>query len=121
MDVYNVTNASGQTLSTSEVEEILKDIGISDDAIATGTEEAIEAYADENNIDLSKVESMAKEQGNDVSGSADTAKQDYEMQLKSLGIPYSVISKGNDAIQSYAAKNGITLPPANGTQLNVVS
>lgn len=122
MDVYNVTNASGETLSKWDVNIMLEDLGISDEAIEEGTEDAIEADAEKNHIDLTQLTDMAKAQGdNDVSGSADTAKTDYDNQLKALGVPADVVSKGPAAVQAYAEKNGINLPPSNGTTLNFKS
>lgn len=122
MDVYNITNASGETLSKWDIDKMLEDIGISDDAIETGTEDAIEADAEKNHIDLTQLTDMAKAQGgNEVNGSADTAKTDYDNQLKALGVPADVVAKGPEAVQAYAAKNGITLPPSNGTTLNFKS
>ena len=122
MDIYNITNASGQTLSRLEVEELLKELGISDDAIKEGTSNAIEEDAQKQNItnlDGKLTELAAK--GGEVQGSSDTAKEDYNTQLKTLGIPDSIIEKGNDAVKTYADKNGITLPLSSGTSLNVKS
>lgn len=122
MDVYSVTNASGETLSKWDVNEMLEELGISDEAIQEGTEDAIEQDADKNHIDLTQLTDMAKAQGgNDVNGSADTAKSDYDSQLKSLGVPADVVAKGPEAVQTYAVKHGITLPPSNGTNLNLKS
>lgn len=122
MNIYNITDASGDILSKYDINEMLEDLGISKEAIDEDTSEAIEADAEKNHIDLTKLINMASEHGNnEVSGSADTAKVDYENQLATLGIPVDVIAKGNDAIQAYALKNGIKLPSSNGTQLNLVS
>lgn len=122
MNIYNITDASGDILSKYDINEMLEDIGISKEAIEEGTSEAIEADAEKNHIDLTKLLDIANKHGcSEVNGSSDTAKADYENQLKTLGIPADVIAKGNDAIQAYAAKNGIKLPSSNGTQLNLVS
>ena len=122
MDIYNVTNASGQTLSRLEVEELLQELGISDDAIRDGTSDAIEADAQKQNItnfDKKLTELAAK--GGEVKGSSDTAKEDYNTQLIALGIPDAIIAKGSDAVKTYADANGIKLPLSSGTSLNFKS
>lgn len=121
MNVYSVTNANGELLSKLEVNELLKEMGISDDAIKTGTEEAIEEYAKSNNVDLTQLTDLALKEGATVSGSADKSKEDYANSLELLGIPADVVSKGDDAVQAYATQNGIILPRSIGTQLNVES
>lgn len=120
MNVYSITDASGDALSTLEVNELLEEIGISSAAIQDGSEAVIEKEANTKHIDLAQLTDLAKKEfkGN-IRGSADTAKQDYQAQLKALGIPDSVIVKGNTAIQDYAFQNGIVLPPASGTSLNL--
>lgn len=120
MNVYSITDASGEALSTLEVNELLEEIGISSDAIKDGTEAAIEKDAESHHIDLTLLPELAKKEfkGN-VGGSADSSKQDYQTQLQALGIPDAIIAKGNDAIQDYASKNGIILPPSSGTALNL--
>jgi len=120
MNVYSVTNANGEFLSKFEVEELLKQIGISDDAIETGTEDAIEQDSTTNGIDLTQITDLALKQGAEVKGSADTVKKDFEAELESLGIPIETIAQGQDAVEAYASQNGITLPPPpSGTQLNI--
>lgn len=124
MDFYGVTNAEGQTLSRVDINEMLEEIGISSEAIQAGTDDAILADAQQQgitNLD-EQLMTLAKEGGgNEVKGSSDTAKQDYETQLKALGIPSDVVTKGQDAIQAYAAQNNIKLPQASGSQFNIVS
>lgn len=122
MNVYSITDGSGQMLSKLEVDELLHELGISDDAITEGTDDAIEKDAAKNKIDLTQLNNMAKEEyGDKVNGSADSAKQDFQSQLKALGIPDSVIIQGNKAVQAYAVQNGITLPSKSGTSLNFKS
>lgn len=119
MDVYSVTNEQGNKLSKDEVNQILSEIGISDDAIKKGTESAIEADALENNVNLNQVAEEALKTGEVVKGSSDSLKQDYDQQLAVIGIPQNIIDKGDDAVKAYAVQNSISLPPASGTQLNV--
>lgn len=124
MDIYSVTNASGETLSRSDVDELLKEIGISDEAIQTGTDTAIEADATKQGIkDLdTQLLALAQKGGTEVKGSADTVKKDFETKLESLGIPKEIIEKGKDAVIAYAAQNNIKLPePPSGATLNFVS
>jgi hypothetical protein len=119
MDVYALTNASGETLSKDEINDLLKEIGVSDEAIKEGTEDAIEEDAQSSGINLNQLGDIAKKE--DVSGSSNKAKEDYDAQLKLLGIPDNVAQEGDVAVQEYASKNHITLPEATGTQLNINS
>lgn len=121
MDVYSVTNAFGEILNKNEVEELLKEIGISSDAITEGTSEAIEADAQDQGIINfeERLTNMAKKTGLTVNGAADKSAEDYQSQLISLGIPNSVIEQGENAIREYASKQGIKLPAATGTNLNI--
>lgn len=122
MDFYGVTNAEGQTLSKIDINEMLQEIGISSEAIEAGTDDAILADAQQHGITNLDEQLMAlAKEGKEVKGSSDTAKQDYETQLKALGIPSDVVTKGQDAIQAFAAQNNIKLPPASGSQFNIVS
>lgn len=122
MNIYGITDATGQMLSKLEVDELLHELGISDDAITEGTDEAIQSDAAKNKIDLTQLSYMAKEEySNKVNGSADSAKQDFQNQLKALGIPESIIIQGSTAIQTYATQKGIKLPAKSGISLNFKS
>lgn len=118
MDIYALTNAKGETLSKDEVNDLLGDIGISDDAIKAGTDSAIEEDADENKINLDQLTDLAKAKGADIKGAADKSKEDYNRNLQTLGIPADIIAKGQPAIQAYAAQNNIRLPESTGSTLN---
>lgn len=52
MNIYGITDAAGESFSRWDINDKLREIGISDEAIEAGTSEAIEAYAESNNIDL---------------------------------------------------------------------
>lgn len=119
MDIYALTNDKNEYLSKEEINAMLKEIGISDEAIQKGDSEAIEADAEKNNIDLDELSTMAKDQGKEISGSGDTAKADYEQDLKTRGIPSDVIAQGQASVQAYADRLGIRLPEATGTSLNL--
>lgn len=120
MNIYALTDSAGDILPRDQVEELLDEIGIPQELIDKGSSEDIQAYATENNIDLSQLTSMAKnETQNKVNGSAATAKGDYEKELKTLGIPEDIIRQGSDAVAVYAAQNGIQLPDNKGTKLNL--
>lgn len=118
MDIYSLTNAKGETLSKDEVNELLGDIGISDDAINAGISSAIEENADENNIDLNQLTDLAKNKGTDIKGAADKSKEDYNRTLQTLGIPADIIAQGQPAVQAYAAQNNIRIPESTGATLN---
>src|SRR5574344_33534 len=96
MNVYAITNAQGENYSTYEVNQKLEELGIPSDVIEQG-EDAIEEYAQEKSITLPKSDertqpqTQTKAQPKEVKGSNDTAKNDYEWQLKAAGIPQSVI------------------------------
>lgn len=119
MDIYSITNEKGEFLSKDEINEMLGKIGISDQAIESGDQDAIEADAKQNNIDLNRLQTIAKTPENELNGSADTAKQDYERELKTRGIPNDIIAQGQAAIQAYADKMNIRLPENSGTTLNL--
>lgn len=124
MDIYSITNASGEMLSKIEVEELLKEMGISEDAILEGTTEAIEEDAQNQGITNfdEQLADMAKQIGaKELNGSADKSKENYKAQLIALGIPSDIIDKGESAIKAYAAKNGIKLPNSKGINLNIKS
>jgi len=121
MNVYALTDANGEILSKLEIDELLKEIGISDEAIEEGTEDAIEKDAQTNDINLNRLTALASKQGNEVSGAAEKAKDDFESELKSLGIPLQKISEGKEAVEAYAKANGIKLPePPNGALFNAL-
>ncbi|MFA7658097.1 MAG: hypothetical protein WCY19_01540 [Candidatus Gastranaerophilaceae bacterium] len=122
--IYAITNAEGQTLDKWDVNQKLKDLGIPEDIINQG-EDAIEKYAQENAIDLTSLQVKQTDetsQTQPINGASDKVKEDFEAQLTNLGIPTDVIKEGKEAVEAYAAQNGITLPqPPSGTQLNVKS
>lgn len=121
MDIYAITNDKNEFLSKDEVNEMLRNMGISDTTIEQGDEDAIEAEAKQNNIDLSKLQTIARTQDRELNGSADTAKQDYERDLKTRGIPNEIIAQGQAAVQAFADKSGIRLPEFTGATLNIQS
>lgn len=117
MDIYAITNASGDTLDEYDVNQKLKDLGIPDDVIEKG-ETDIEDYAYYNNINLDNLQT--KQNNKEIKGSNDKIKQDYQKELETLGIPTTVIQKGSEAVTAYADKKHISLPkqPTTGNSLN---
>jgi len=121
MNVYGVTNAMGSTLTKTEIDDILKDLGISEEAIKDGSSSAIEKDAETNKIDLTQLTYLAKEQGASELNGADP-KEDFEKELTSLGVPTDVIFQGKSAVEAYAATNGIQLPtPPAGASFRYVA
>lgn len=118
MDIYALTNAKGEAISKGEIDDLLEDIGISDDAIKKGTTDAIEEDAEKNNIDLNQLTKLAKEKDADISGAADKAKEDYKRTLQTLGIPADIIAQGQPAVQAYAAQHNIRVPETSGSNIN---
>jgi len=111
MNVYGVTNAMGETLSKLEIDEMLQDLGISEEAIKDGTSSAIEQDAELNKIDLKQLTYLAQEIGASELTGTDPQK-DFNKELATLGVPADVIYQGKSAVDAYAAKNGIKLPAA---------
>lgn len=123
MSIYAITNAEGQTLDKWDINKKLEDMGIPDDVIEQG-ETAIENYAQDNNIDLSQLQVKLEKQTSQppLSGAADKNKAEFEAKLEALGIPKEIIDQGKEAVEAFAAQNGIKLPPPpSGSQLNVKS
>lgn len=119
MNIYAITDGSGSTLSKYDIDARLQDMGIPEDVIAEG-ESAISDYADANSIDLTQIASdVAKE--NPIAGSAFSAKEDNENELKLLGVPEDIIQQGHAAVQEYAFQNNIKLPYQVGSQMNFMS
>lgn len=122
MNVYALTDANGDILSKLEINDLLKELGISDKAIEEGTEDAIEKDAKKNDINLNQLTDLASKQGNEVNGAAEKAKDDFESELKALGIPLQTIDEGKEAVEAYSQANGIKLPqPPTGAQFNALS
>lgn len=124
MDFYGVTNADGKMLSKDDINEMLEEIGISSDAIEDGSDSAIETDAQKLgivNLDEQLTNLARGDGGKEIKGAGDTAKQDYETQLQTLGIPSDILIKGPNEVQAYAAQNNIRLPQASGAQFNIVS
>lgn len=122
MNVYAVTDANGDSLSKSEIDNLLKEIGISAEAIEDGSSDAIEQDAEKNDINLNQLTSLASKQGTEVNGATEKAKDEFESELKALGIPLQTIDEGKEAVEAYAKTNGITLPqPPSGAQFNALS
>lgn len=121
--VYSITGVGGEDFEKSYIDQQLEDLGIPQDIIEQG-EEAIKQYASQNSIDLVSFESDMSEQtaSDKVKGANETAKQDYQVQLQSLGIPSEKIQEGDMAVKTYAAEKGITLPPPpdKGMNLNIM-
>lgn len=121
MNIFGVTNAAGQTLSRWDINDILEEIGISEDAIKDGSSTAIEKDANKNKIDLTQLTILAKQQGTELNGTDDKAKEEFDTRLKNLGIPDNIVEKGKEAVDAYAAEHNIKLPdPPSGTQMNFV-
>lgn len=122
MNIYGVTNAEGQTLSRWDINDILEEMGISEEAIKDGSSTAIEKDAAKNKIDLDQLTYLAKQEGaTEVKGADDKNKEAFETELANLGIPAETIAKGKDAVMAYASQNGIELPkPPSGTQMNFI-
>lgn len=115
--------STGEKMDGFDIEKKLTDLGIPEDIIGQGPD-AVKQYADENNIDLSKIQPPEKHESNDskVKGSGDSIKQEFEAKLEELGIPKETIEKGKEAVEAYAKENNITLPaPPSGTKLNFKS
>lgn len=123
MNIYALTDAQGNTLSTFEINDMLKDLGISADAINKG-EDAIEQEAKQdgiNNLEKS-LQDMVASKDTTVKGAGDKVKTDFEQELEALGVPKEVVAKGKEAVEAYAAQNNITLPkPPSGAGLNLLS
>lgn len=123
MSIYAITNAEGQTLDKWDINKKLEDLGIPEDIIQQG-EKAIDDYAEDNGIDLSQLQVKLEDKTSkpSLSGANDKNKEEFEAQLEALGIPKETIEKGKEAVEAYAAQNGIILPqPPNGTQINIKS
>jgi len=119
MDIYSITNSEGEKLSKTEINDMLQDLGISDDAIKQGTSDAVEEDAEKQGITNLDAQVEAKVKKDGISGASDSAKKDYESELKADGVPDDVIKKGSAAVQEYAQQNAINLPKATGTTLNL--
>lgn len=119
MNIYAITDASGNSVDKYEIDQKLEDLGIPEDVIQEG-ESSIQQYADAQGIDLGQVQTDEAKKTS-MAGSSVTAKEDYSNNLKTLGIPEDVISQGQNAIQIYAEQNGIKLPQSKGTQMNLLS
>lgn len=123
MNIYGITDAQGQVLSILDINEMLKDLGISEDAINKGTD-AIEQEAQADGIkDLEKsLKDMVAAKDPTVKGSGDKIKGDFEKELEALGVPKEVVQQGKEAVEAYAAQNNIKLPkPPSGIELNLMS
>lgn len=122
MDIYSVTNSANEMLSKYDIDDMLKALGIPDETIDEGAD-AIEEYAQQNSINLGKLNEMVKETDSDtINGSADKVKEDFNFELEMTGIPSDVIQEGQDTVEAYALKNGIMLPPPpSGINLNIQS
>lgn len=123
MNIYALTDAQGNALSAVEINDMLKNLGISAGAIEQG-EAAIEQEAQQDGIkDLEKsLQDMVAAKDPKVKGSGDKVKGDFEQKLESLGIPKEIIQQGKEAVEAYAAQNNITLPkPPSGAELNLLS
>lgn len=123
MNVYAITDTQGNALSALDINDMLKDLGISEEAINKG-EDAIEQEAKQDGIkDLEKsLKSMVADKDPTVKGAGDKAKNDFDQELETLGVPKEVVQQGKKAVEAYAAKNGIKLPkPPSGTEFNLLS
>lgn len=73
MNIYGITNASGEGFSRWDINDKLREMGISDEALQAGTSEAIEAYAESNNIDLDSMLASFQAQGTPPAQQKDSA------------------------------------------------
>ncbi len=119
MNIYGITNDQNEFLSKDEVNQLLLGLGVSEEVVLSGDVDAIKEDAEKNNIDLSKLSEIAREPKDEIKGSNDTAKEDYEQELLARGIPNNVIVQGQAAIQAFADKMLIKLPDSSGTNLNL--
>lgn len=123
MNIYALTDAQGNSLSIVDINDMLKDLGISEDAIKKG-EAAIEQEAQQDGIkDIEQsLKDMVAAKDATIKGSGDNAKEDFEFKLEAFGVPKEVVMQGKEAVESYAAQHNITLPKApSGTELNLLS
>lgn len=123
MNIYALTDAQGNALSTLDINDMLKDLGISEEAINKG-EDAIEQEAKQDGIkDIEKsLKDMVAAKDPTVKGAGDKVKVDFDQELETLGIPKEVVQQGKEAVEAFAAQNNITLPkPPSGTGLNLLS
>jgi len=121
MEIYAITNASGEKLDEYDINKKLEDMGIPDDVIQEG-ESAIDDYAFQNNINLDSLQpEKTDKKPKELKGSNNNVKQDYEKELQSLGVPDKIIAQGAEEIAAYADSNRISLPkaPTSGTALNL--
>jgi len=119
MDIYAITNESGEALSRIELTKKLSDMGISEEAISSGDSNAIVEDAESKGISLAQLQTELEPT---INGSGDTIQNDFRSDLKTRGIPDAVIAQGQTAIQAYAAQSGISLPqPPSGSTLNIKS
>jgi hypothetical protein len=118
-NVYELRNASGNTLNYWTVVGMLKDSGISGEAISKGTS-AVEKDAERKGVNLNQFTFIALQQGKVEEKTNGNKQKGRDMDLAALGIPMEVVAQGEQAVQAYAAQNGITLPH-NNSQLNLVA
>lgn len=113
--------STGLKMDRYEIEEKLAGLGIPEDIIEQGPD-AVKKYADENNIDISKIQPPEKQESKPspkVKGAGDSVKKDFETKLEALGIPKETIEKGKEAVAAYAKEHNIKLPePPSGSKLN---
>ena len=114
MEIYSITSEQGESYTKSEINDMLKEIGISDDAISQGTDDAIEQAAQKLGIT-----DITKQLTEKIKGSSGTAKEDYSTQLEAQGVPTDIIKQGQAAVEKYAEENNINLPKSKGTNLNL--
>lgn len=128
MEISSLINSTavtstGEKMDRYDIEEKLAKLGVPEDIIEQGPE-AVKQYADENSIDLSKIQPPETQESKDskLKGSGDTIKQEFEAKLEELGIPKETIEQGKEAVEAYAKANNITLPaPPSGSKLNFKS
>ena len=121
MNIFGVTNAEGQTLSRWDINDILEEMGISEEAIKDGSSAAIENDATKNKIDLTQLSFLAKQHGSELNGTDGKAKEEFDTRLKNLGIPDKIIQQGQKAISAYAGQHKIILPePPSGSNMNLM-
>lgn len=134
---YSVSrHSSNRSSNHDDINKQLKNLHIPADVVAKGPD-AVKAYADANNIDLSSVQPPSINDFGSASSTSSTGsvkhegkhagknKAEIESELKALGIPANIVAKGPDAVKDYASSNNIDLsslqPPKHnvGSKLNL--
>ncbi len=96
----------------ASIQKSLQNLGIPLNIINSGAR-AIKIYAAENGIDLKSISARidAMIEGKQPNAPAQNPQKDFEDALFLAGIPRDVTGKGQKAVEEYAQKNNVKLPP----------